>query len=439
MAKELEEAAVAAELARWTPVSLDLDAQAGDVEELGVVTAPALRIFTPTGQYVAGCDRYLAPDEFVAWLKEHYDAALAPADDVLLATGEPSIPAVIKLVKQFQQRNAALREAAVRRLTPYPEAAKAAVVKAFGESGLSARLAAMEVLDGWRAPLAGFDPWRPETFTPERLGRLEKWKDQALRPPESAPRQLTPEQLASAREQIEWMLRADEAESDAAGHRLARLGAALLPEVYARLKDAATDRDRRRLLVLRYRLVADGGLALSWPGGIERLADRNPRQRQKAAEELAQRAAEADQPLLLELFADPDPLVREISLRGLQHIGGKQANAALVKLLDDRDPNVRAAVLKQLEASPSAAMTTAIVNYLNEREGPRPDRSRHPRLAGGQGDRGGEVPDAAVEARELAGPRRGRRRDRQSGRWRTRRTGRLRTASWPARRIGRPS
>ena len=177
---------------------------------------------------------------------------------------------------------------------------------------------------------------------------------------------MTPEQLASARQQIERMLRADEAESDAIGHRLARLGAALLPEVYARLKDAAADQDRRRLLVLRYRLVADEALALSWPGGIERLADRNPRQRQKAAEELAQRAAEADQPLLLELFADPDPLVREISLRGLQHIGGKQANAALVKLLDDPDPNVRAAVLKQLEASPSAAMTAAIVKYLEQ-------------------------------------------------------------------------
>ncbi len=187
MAKELEEATVAAELARWTPVFLDLDAQAGDVEELGVVTAPALRIFTPGGQYVTGCDRYLPPDEFVAWLKKHYDAALPPADDVLLATGEPNITAVVKLVRQFEQRNAALREAAIRRLTPYPEAAKAAVVKAFRESGLSARLAAMEVLDGWQAPLEGFDPWRPETFTPERLARLEKWKDRAIQPAESAP------------------------------------------------------------------------------------------------------------------------------------------------------------------------------------------------------------------------------------------------------------
>ncbi|MCE5268488.1 MAG: HEAT repeat domain-containing protein, partial [Planctomycetaceae bacterium] len=167
-----------------------------------------------------------------------------------------------------------------------------------------------------------------------------------------------------AREQLDRLLRADAADADATSHRLARLGAALQPEVYARLKTAATDRDRRRLMVLRYRLVADTALAIGWPGGIERLADSNPRTREKAADELAKRAAEADQPLLLELFADPDPLVREISLRGLQHIGGKQSNAALVKLLDDPDPNVRAAVLKQLEAAPGAAMMPAIIKYV---------------------------------------------------------------------------
>ena len=132
------------------------------------------------------------------------------------------------------------------------------------------------------------------------------------------------------------MLNADEAESDAIRQRLARLGPALLPEVAARLKAAAADQDRRRLLILRYRLAAPDSLVLRWPGGLERLADADPRQRQQAADELAKLAAEDDQPLLLELFADPDPLVREFSLRGLQHIGGKKANAALVKLLADR-------------------------------------------------------------------------------------------------------
>ncbi len=151
---------------------------------------------------------------------------------------------------------------------------------------------------------------------------------------------------------------------------MARLGAALLPEVYAQLKNAATDQDRRRLMALRYRLVADDALVLSWPGGIDRLADRDPRRRRKAAEELAERASAADQSLLLELFADPDPLVREVSLRGLQNIGGPEADAVLVRLLDDPDLNVRAAVLKQLEAHPSPAMTPAIVKYLKTEKDP---------------------------------------------------------------------
>ncbi|MEN6451702.1 MAG: HEAT repeat domain-containing protein [Thermoguttaceae bacterium] len=368
--KELTEGAVATELARWVLVTLDLEVQAADVEELGVVTAPALRIFSPTGQHVAAVDRYLPPQELLAWLQKNHEAAMAPADDVLLATGEPNVMAVIKLVKQFDERNPALREAAIRRLTPYPEVSQAAVVKAFTEGGLSARLAAAEVLDQWRAPLDGLDPWRPETFTRKRLARLEQWKPEAARSANAAPLTLTADQLAAARAEIERLLRADEKQADAASHRLARLGPALLPAVYARLKDAASDQDRTRLLVLRYRLAADSALALAWPGGIERLADRNPRQRQKAADELARRATAAEQGLLLELFADPDPLVREISLRGLQHIGGRAANAALVRLLDDPDPNVRVAVLKQLEASPSAAMGSAIVKYLKREKDP---------------------------------------------------------------------
>ena len=129
-------------------------------------------------------------------------------------------------------------------------------------------------------------------------------------------------------------------------------------------------------MILRYRLVASDALVFRWPGGLERLADVDSRQRQRAADDLAKLASKDDQPLLLELFADPDPLVREISLRGLQHIGGKEANAALVKLLADPEPNVRAAVLKQLEESPDAALVPAVVKYLERGERRRPGRPR---------------------------------------------------------------
>ena len=263
---ELETAAVEAELARWTPVRLDLDAQADDAGELAVVDVPALRIRTADGQHVAGRDGYLAADELVQWLKKNYEAATAAADDVLSDTGEPSAMNVVRLVKQFQQRNPALREAAVRRLLPYPGVARPAVLKAFREGSLAARLAAMELLEHWKAPLAGLDPWHPETFTPERLASLEKWTQREVGGDMAPPKHLSAEQLSAARRQIERMLHADEAEADAIRQRLAGLGAALLPEVYARLKDAATDQDRRRLLILRYRLAAPDSLGAGVAG-----------------------------------------------------------------------------------------------------------------------------------------------------------------------------
>ena len=367
---EIESADVQAELARWTLVALDQDESSGDVEDLGVVFIPALRIRTPGGQQVAEHDGYLAANELVAWLKQHYHAVTAAADDVLLESGEPNATAVVRLAKLLRQRNPALREAAIRRLLGYPEIAKYAVIKTFREGNLGTRLAALELLQQWKAPLGELDPWRPETLSEDRLARLEQWKNQgkAVRP--TAPTELSADQRIEARRQIDRMLRADQAEAEAIRDRLAQFGTALLPEVAARLKDAATDQDHRRLWTLRYRLAASDTLALRWPGGLDRLADADPRQRRQGAEELAKLASGEDQPLLLELFADPDPLVREISLRGLQHMGGKESAAVLANLLADPELNVRAAVLKEFEESPESGMVPVVVKYLQQEKNP---------------------------------------------------------------------
>jgi HEAT repeat protein len=369
LAKELESSDVQQELARWTAIRLDMDDQQDDAAALGVTSVPALRIRTAGGQQIAEHTGLLKAEELVEWLAKHFSAATAAADDVLMASDEPGNEAIVRLVKLFQQQNAALREAAIRRLLPYPDVARPLVLKAFQKGSLSARLAAFELLEQWKAPLADLDPWRPETFTAERRVRLEKWKEQPLGEQEP-PKTLSAKELADARRQIERMLVADEVEADAIRQRLARLGPALLPEVYSRLKAAAADQDRRRLMILRYRLAARDLLVLRWPGGLERLGDSDPRLRRQAAEELARMAGSGDQNLLLELFADTDPLVREIGLRGLQRIGGKEAKAALVKLLGDPEPNVRAAVLKQLEESPNAAMIPAVVKYLTTEKDP---------------------------------------------------------------------
>ena len=354
-------------LSSWTLVYVDMDNMPEDAARLNASVIPALRILSPRGGLIASHDGYLTAAELLAWLQENSATALSPVDDILLSDQEPTLLEVVQLARQFGARDAELREAAIRRLLPYRKTAASPVVKLLRDGNLASRLAACELLAAWQAPLDQLDPWRPETLSELRLAALDEWLSQidAL-PDPGTERQLSAEELAEGRREIESMLKADERGASAARERLARLGRSLLPEVLARLPEAQTDEERERLTTLRYRLVADDALVLSWPGGLERLADTDPTVRHHAAAELAARADINQQPLLLELFSDADPLVREMSLRGIRNVGGEQATSALVTLLNDPEPNVRAAVLKQLAADASDEMLSQVAKYVEQ-------------------------------------------------------------------------
>ena len=49
---------------------------------------------------------------------------------------------------------------------------------------------AMELLNGWKAPIRDLDPWRPETITPQQLKSLDAWARDVSKKPASAPAQL---------------------------------------------------------------------------------------------------------------------------------------------------------------------------------------------------------------------------------------------------------
>lgn len=367
LASEMKKADVQAELSRWTLVDVDADKSPDDARLLAVAAIPALRLLTPGGKLVASRDGYLDAGALAAWLQKHHPAAAASPAQQLTDEHPPSIVDVVRLVREFEQRDAALREAAVRRLKPYPAIAAVPVVASFKKGSLSTRLTALELLNEWGAPAGELDPWVPETLTEARLDVLSKWASSPdLQDSEAAGDEmpLSDEALADARRLIERMIAADVVEARAIRERLARLGKTLMPEIHAQLKTVETDRARQRLTALRYRLVASDALVLNWPGGLDRLSATDLQLRQQAADELADLAAPADEPLLLELFSDPAPLVREISLRALQEVGGSDANSALVGLLDDPEPNVRAAVLKQLTESPSEGIVPKIAEYV---------------------------------------------------------------------------
>jgi HEAT repeat protein len=357
--------AVERALARWTPVAIDVERAADDAQRLGVRGTPALRVLTPQGRLIAGHDGYLEADALLQWLAAQEQQIARTPDELLLANEPPTILEVVRLTQLLAERDAAIREAAIHRLMPHPQAGAAALVRSLAEGNLGTRLAAIEVLGQWQAPLDGLDPWRPQSLSRERLGELEKWA--AGVSPDSAVQfrtALTKQENDAASDQIERMLKADAAGAAAAREQLARLGPALLPEVASRIAKAASDDDRARLTALRYRLAAGHALPLRWPGGLERLADRDVTVRHRAADELAALATEEHEPLLLELFSDPDPLVREISLRGLKHVSGNRSTSALTRLLDDPDPNVRAAVLKQLAEDATGELVAKVAEYV---------------------------------------------------------------------------
>jgi len=366
--KTMEQDSVRAELAAWTLVHIDVTAGPTDIGELQSAGIPALFVRTAAGRPIASRVGGLAAEELVAWLRKHRQAALAQPDRVLLAPGAPDGSDVAALVRQFDDRDPAVREAAIRRLAAWPDVSRGAVIKAFRDGRLSARLAAMDVLRQWQAPVEGMDPWRPDTLSPAAMAELDEWADELAEntaPARTAePEPPSEEQLAEAREEIDRLLAGTDAEAWAVASRLATVGRGLLPEVAARLARAETDHELRRLRMLRYRLLAGDALVLRWPGGLARLADTDPRRRQEAAEELVAQATAAEASLLAALCGDADPMVREIGLRGLQAVGGAEATAALANMLSDPEPNVRAAVLKQLEERPQPAMVPKVAEYL---------------------------------------------------------------------------
>jgi thiol-disulfide isomerase/thioredoxin len=175
LADELPKPEVQSELARWTLVYVDVDERAEDAARMGVSSVPALRVLSPQGRMVGSKSGFMPADEMVDWLTGQFDLAADQPASELTAEGPASEGDIDRILKELGSRNPAHRELAVNRLAETLESAPS--VKAALMTGkLQVRLSALEVLTKWGAPILGLDPWRPETFTPERLAALEQWQ-----------------------------------------------------------------------------------------------------------------------------------------------------------------------------------------------------------------------------------------------------------------------
>ncbi|MDP6356168.1 MAG: HEAT repeat domain-containing protein, partial [Planctomycetota bacterium] len=361
---ELEKHEARVLLANWTLVHLDVDRSRREAMRLNIQPIPALRILNSLGRLVAAKDGYMKLEDLSNWLDEHYEQAAAQPPKELTSGKSPTMIQVIRLTRQFSTRDAQLREAILRRLAPYPRESAASIVDVFADGKLAEKLVALELLNLWKAPVDGIDPWRPETITAKRLDTLRAWATKQSGEEENQSNDVAPEELQKLEEQVGRLLQAPAEEVSTLCGRLAIHGDKLMPVVAARLKEAHRDQDRERLTALRYWLVAPLDLTLKWPNGLRRLASLDQAVRRAAADELSKRATGKTAPLLLELFSDSDPFVREMSLRTLDAVGGSVSAAMLSELLKDPEPNVRVAVLKQMAENPSPTMLDSIEHFL---------------------------------------------------------------------------
>ena len=200
--EELAKPQIQQELRRWSLVYIDTDAAPEEALSLDISPIPAPRVVNARGKVVASSDGYLPADELLAWLRENFSRGGGTPNPLLTAKGSPDKGSVEKLVVLFQLADPLDREAAIRRLAPYPHAAAAATIDAFSKGKLATRLAILELLQEWKAPIANLDPWRPETVTPERQAALRKWAESLPSDSVAAAAALKPEEAADARRQL---------------------------------------------------------------------------------------------------------------------------------------------------------------------------------------------------------------------------------------------
>lgn len=368
LAHEMERPSVQRELEQWLPVHLDVDDSSRTARKLGISPIPAIRVLTPDGRVVASHDGVVKAIELASWLNSHREIASAEISDHLTSRGRPSGVELIRIIGEFGQRDSTIREAAIARLTAYPEFAASHVVTSFAHGTLAERLSARELLSVWNAPVEHLDPWQSSSLTPERLDQLDVWLAEQEFASDSSSR-LTVSQIVEIKRILAMIPVVDPAAAIAMRSQLARFGERAIPFVLDAIDRADDPVGRARLIATRYRIVVSTSLALGWPGGLERLASEDFSERVAATDELSDRASRADEKLLLALFSDANPLIRELALRILKRVSGQRANGALVKLLDDPDSNVRAAVLKELVEDPSSRLVPRIAEYVeNERD-----------------------------------------------------------------------
>ena len=173
--KELQQPIAEPIFQRWVVVKVDIDKEVALAKEWQVGAIPAFRILGIDQEVAASNEGFGGLKKLQAWLAENFDSA-NPKTQRLLRDDKPiDSKVVVELIAMLRDRRPANRKLIADRLAKNKGLSARPLMDVLSEGNLSQKIAALEILEKWSAPISGMDPWEPDTISAERLTILGDW------------------------------------------------------------------------------------------------------------------------------------------------------------------------------------------------------------------------------------------------------------------------
>jgi len=89
---------------------------------------------------------------------------------------------VVDLISLLRDRKTETRKLTSARLSKNRSQSAGPLVEVLSLGNLSQKIGALGILEEWSAPIAGVDPWEPDTITAGRLELLGVWLQEIAAP-----------------------------------------------------------------------------------------------------------------------------------------------------------------------------------------------------------------------------------------------------------------
>jgi len=367
---------VAALLAHFVRVEIDITTAPERAAQFGIRAVPAIRILSADGTVRDGHNGAIGIPALQKLLggalnEKFLKAQPGAASDLLklLESGEIKLSQWPKILSALGDPNTieTLRPKALS-LRPFP---RLALVRMLQSPQLSVRLGALDLLEERAGETFGFDPWGDVLSDAGNAAALERWRtwsETGRTDPESLHQALSPEEIS---ELLPELLSDNPATSATAFRRLVHAGDSAVSDLghLILLRTDLPPATLRQLKADQYALAIGGDLSAERRKLGRALLFGTVDSRARAINALPGIAGANAAAILLELLEDPDPLLRESAVDALIKTGRRNVAPPLAAhLAVESDRNVAYTILRGLGKLRSKRGLAALSEHISNND-----------------------------------------------------------------------